>query len=411
MTLDIHAYLENYSFRPSLFLPDSNLTRVDYLEVKGRSVPRFTNEYWTSQQRQSNSIHEVSYRACFKAQLPHFFIDLLTTEGDVVFDPFAGRGTTAIESALMGRRAVANDINPLSRILTRPRLLVPLISDVEKRLSSIPASGSSDPFDLSMFYHPKTQEEIKTLREYLESRKDQGDEDEVDEWVRMVATNRLTGHSAGFFSVYTLPPNQAVSRDNQTKINQQRKQEPSYKDTKSLILRKSRSLLSDITPSLRSQLRSVGKEAIFVSRDARDTGLKSESISLTVTSPPFLDIVAYAEDNWLRAWFNSIDVEDIVGKITVLKNLGAWSTFMLEVFRELFRITKLGGMIAFEVGEVRNGRIRLDEVIIPVGESAGFRCRGVLINLQSFTKTSNIWGVSNNKGGTNTNRIVLFEKS
>ena len=26
----------------------------------------------------------------------------------------------------------------------------------------------------------------------------------------MVATNRLTGHSAGFLSVYTLPPNQAM---------------------------------------------------------------------------------------------------------------------------------------------------------------------------------------------------------
>jgi len=31
------------------------------------------------------------------------------------------------------------------------------------------------------------------------------------DWVRMVALGRLTGHSPGFFSVYTLPPNQAVT--------------------------------------------------------------------------------------------------------------------------------------------------------------------------------------------------------
>ena len=34
----------------------------------------------------------------------------------------------------------------------------------------------------------------------------------------------------------------------------------------------------------------------------------------------------------------------------------------------------------------------------------------ILINQQQFTKTSNIWGVDNMAGGTNTNRIVLFCK-
>src|SRR5512138_3707763 len=38
---------------------------------------RFTNEFWTSRQRQAAAIHEVSYRACFKPQLPRFFIDHL----------------------------------------------------------------------------------------------------------------------------------------------------------------------------------------------------------------------------------------------------------------------------------------------------------------------------------------------
>ena len=36
----------------------------------------------------------------------------------------------------------------------------------------------------------------------------------------MIALNRLTGHSPGFFSVYTLPPNQAVSVKAQKRINQ-----------------------------------------------------------------------------------------------------------------------------------------------------------------------------------------------
>jgi len=35
---------------------------------------------------------------------------------------------------------------------------------------------------------------------------------------------------------------------------------------------------------------------------------------------------------------------------------------------------------------------------------------GVMVNQQEFTKTANCWGVSNNAGGTNTNRIVLARR-
>jgi hypothetical protein len=62
------------------------------------------------------------------------------------------------------------------------------------------------------------------------------------------------------------------------------------------------------------------------------------------------------------------------------------------------------------VGEVRKKTIRLEEHVIPLGLRAGFACECVLINQQAFTKTSNIWGVDNNRCGTNTNRIVVFRK-
>jgi hypothetical protein len=62
------------------------------------------------------------------------------------------------------------------------------------------------------------------------------------------------------------------------------------------------------------------------------------------------------------------------------------------------------------VGEVRRGSVRLEEFIAPVGDDAGFECQAVLINSQQFTKTANIWGINNNRMGTNTNRIVIFRK-
>ena len=80
------------------------------------------------------------------------------------------------------------------------------------------------------------------------------------------------------------------------------------------------------------------------------------------------------------------------------------------VFQQLARITKKQGWIAFEVGEINNGKINLEDYIVPIGLQNGFECFGVLINFQAFTKTLNIWGVNNNQRGTNTNRIILFKK-
>ena len=68
-------------------------------------MPVYEEELWTSRQRQACSIHEVSYRACFKPQLPAYFIERLSDEGDVVYDPFSGRGTTAIEVGAAASRA------------------------------------------------------------------------------------------------------------------------------------------------------------------------------------------------------------------------------------------------------------------------------------------------------------------
>ena len=51
------------------------LTTVENIDVAGQSIPRYIGEFWTAQQRQALSLHEVSYRACFKPQLPRFFIE------------------------------------------------------------------------------------------------------------------------------------------------------------------------------------------------------------------------------------------------------------------------------------------------------------------------------------------------
>jgi hypothetical protein len=374
------------------------------------AVPTFVNEFWTAKQRAASSLHEISYRACFKPQLPRFFIERLTVPGDVVHDPFMGRGTTLVEAALMGRVPQGCDVNPLSLVFAGARLTPPTLAQVTERLKVIPFDCPAEaPEDLLVFYHPETLREIASLKRYLLERQTSGRLDGVDRWICMVALNRLTGHSSGFFSVYTLPPNQATSVKSQQKINAARNQTPPRRDVPRLILKKTRQLLGDCDSATRSTLAAVAPKARLLNVPANASlEIPAGSVSLVVTSPPFLDVVDYAADNWLRCWFLGVDVKSV--QLTVPHKLAAWQKAMTEVFQELHRLLRPGGHLAFEVGEVRHGAIRLEEAVIPCGIAAGLTPQLVLINDQKFTKTANCWGVDNNAKGTNTNRIVLFQR-
>jgi hypothetical protein len=225
----------------------------------------------------------------------------------------------------------------------------------------------------------------------------------------MVAVNRLTGHSPGFFSVYTLPPNQAVSVASQRKINAARNQSPPRRHVPEIIARKSRQLLADFDGGAAGALACAREHAQLLTKPASKVPeIKSGTVSLVVTSPPFLDVVNYAVDNWLRCWFIGVDPASVA--LTVPGKLAEWQRAMTEVFGELHRILKRGGHVAFEVGEVRSGKIKLEEAVLPCGLAAGLKPLLILINDQKFTKTANCWGVDNNSKGTNTNRIVVFRK-
>lgn len=124
-----------------------------------------------------------------------------------------------------------------------------------------------------------------------------------------------------------------------------------------------------------------------------------------MTTPPFLDVVDYKADNWMRVCFNNIEIVSL--GITQLSSIESWTTKMLEVFLELFRVVKPSGYVAFEVGAQK---LKMEELVIPIAQQTGFKVEKVLINTQEFTKTVNCWGVSNQAKGTNTNRIALLKK-
>ncbi|MCS6988867.1 MAG: site-specific DNA-methyltransferase [Chloroherpetonaceae bacterium] len=367
------------------------------------------DEFWTSKQRQEFPLHYiVSYRAAFKAELPDFFIRRFSKQGDVVLDPFGGRGTTALQANLRRRVAFHNDINPISEKIARAKTRPVPLAAIERRLQKFDLSRPvclDEHSELLAFYHPDTLKELLNLKREI-----QRDCDDVNRFIELVAVSRLHGHSDGFFSVYSFPQI-AVLPEAQRKINEKRKQTPPYREVKSRILRKAKLSLQGaerfqerFPESLNNQIRTGD------SRQMR--WIEDETIDLVVTSPPFLDKVDYLKDNWLKAWFYGIEEKTFEENLVQTRSLEEWKVFMRETLRELYRVVKPKGVVVIEVGEVRykGELVNLDEIVATLGEEVGFSLGAILVNEQRFTKLANCFGVSNNEKGTNTNRCVVLAK-
>lgn len=63
----------------------------------------------------THSVHRYSGK--FIPQIAATAIGVLTSPGDLVVDPYCGSGTTLLEAALAGRRAIGVDLNPLAILI------------------------------------------------------------------------------------------------------------------------------------------------------------------------------------------------------------------------------------------------------------------------------------------------------
>lgn len=85
------------------------------VSAKIRNKSKVTKEEWREFTKTvwaiANTTHP-SHPAVFPVEIPHRLIKLFSFHGEVILDPFAGTGSTAVAALRLGRRAVCVDQNP-----------------------------------------------------------------------------------------------------------------------------------------------------------------------------------------------------------------------------------------------------------------------------------------------------------
>jgi hypothetical protein len=226
-----------------------------------------------------------------------------SSAGDVVFDPFSGRGTTVFESLLNGRAAAGCDTNPVAVCLSRAKATHPSKEKVIGRL--IELANQSSAFkailpkeNIEFFrscFHAETLRQLQFLRRHLRWRQRQD-----DCFLAALVLGSLHGESHRSERYFSNRMPRTIST--KPKYSVEWWWRHNYTAPKRDVFKILREMVdfryADILPALKGTIREG---------DARNADRLfprfKRKVSLIITSPPYLDTTHFAEDQWLRLWF------------------------------------------------------------------------------------------------------------
>jgi hypothetical protein len=252
-----------------------------------------------------NRFHALCpYFAMFPEAFAETWIERLTEPGDIVFDPFCGRGTAPFQALLMGRGALGSDINPVAYCVTRAKTNAPAPSALKGRLTKLAGSFRREDWEavrlgMPAFFHhayaPETLGQLLYLRDSL--RWKSSDVDCMLAALVLGALHGETNKSPAYLS-NQMPRTISTKPEYSIRFWQKHGFTAPQRDVFSL-------LRTQIGYRYVSSPPSPG--ATVLHTDFRDLpGMlrhRKDRIRLVITSPPYLDVTNFEEDQWLRIWF------------------------------------------------------------------------------------------------------------
>ena len=294
------------------------------------------------------------YFAMFPEAFVEEWISRLTKEGDVLLDPFCGRGTAPFQALLMKRQALAGDINPVAYCVTRAKLRAPSASVVKRRITVLEnryseerkrfvAEAEALPSFFAYAYAPETLRELLFLREALRWRSS-----DVDTMVSALVLGALHGesHRSKRYLSNQMPRTISTKPAYSVRFWKQRGLTPPDRRVFRVLREQIPFRYKTPPPSLR------GRAFLTDFRELPPL-LGSDDVSLVVTSPPYLNVTSFEEDQWLRLWFLGHDPYPTYRKISRddrHESEAAYWRLIGDVWRTVGRTVKKKGHFVIRIG-------------------------------------------------------------
>jgi hypothetical protein len=405
---------------------------------------------WKAQQRLwGHAFHPMcSYLASFPAALAHAFIARYSRPGDVVLDPFSGRGTTPLQAAAEGRIGVGNDLNPFAYLLTASKIEPPTAAQALTRLaglrlawaaeraawealatrvsrgpdgsgSLVPRAGSRVgpegseervPPEVAIAFHPRTLGQLLLVRTSL------GLADPVDRFLAAALSGILHGRSASYLS--TLMPNtfSMAPRYVRTYAATTGYAAPERDVFDCLELKLARLLRHGLPSGRGVALLGDARDIAPRAQDALRPLALPDRARLVITSPPYLRVVKYGYYNWLRAWLCGFDSRAIDATLDDAHHREPYLAFLRDVLANIRPALTDDAVVVLVIGDVetdRGRRIRgavglAEQVWTAAAEPEGYRLAGMTLDrVAAHRKMTKLWGDEAGRA-TKTDRILVL---
>jgi hypothetical protein len=240
----------------------------------------------------------------FPESFAETWIERLTKPGDLVLDPFCGRGTTPLQALLMGRSAVAGDINSVAYCVTKAKTNAPTLAAIRRRITLLESRYDSAIWEkerlaLPQFFRWAFTSE--TLRQLLYLRTILSwNSSKTDCMIAALILGSLHGetlHSDSYLS-NQMPHTISTKPLYSVRFWKERGLRPPKRDAFELLRKRATFRYESPVPDkvatvFHSDFRNL--PGFFKTRSSRPR--------CVITSPPYFDVTDVEEDQWLRLWF------------------------------------------------------------------------------------------------------------
>jgi len=364
---------------------------------------------WQAQPRGwQQAVHATcTYLGSLPPTLAHDLVARWSRPGDVVLDPFSGRGSVPLQACLERRIGVGIDRNPLAAVLTGAAIDPPSARELAERIAHLRIDWSwerpvwSDDAammaggPMAAFFHPSTLAQLLFVRRALDRRS------HVDRALLAALAGILHGRRSSALTdampnTFSMAP--AYSARWLAAQGTVRPERDLFGLLERRVVRLRREGVVPVRGlAIEGDARHAGRLA---GDQLRASGLQ-DRVRLVVTSPPYLGLVRYGAANWLRLWLLGEDPARVDADLDAPRSLGASAALLREVLDDLRPVLADDAVVVLVLGTLTSHRGRptrqpLDlaaEAWEGAAEPAGFRLAGVVRDeTDGRRRLTRLWG-------------------